>query len=195
MLLTDVFTPTDFPKLTYVERDQLHLEMLLGEWVRSSAQIASISGPSKAGKTVLVQRVVGEGNLVTVSGASVRSADQLWERVLDWLRRAARDDDELDRGEDRDRHARAHRAGRVFGHRRDPQVEIKPAAQTDTLQATVNRRGLQVVAEIARSPTTVLLDDFHYIPAAIQADVAQQHQRCGEPRRAAVRRVGSASSG
>ncbi|HEY5926511.1 MAG TPA: hypothetical protein VIV11_32715, partial [Kofleriaceae bacterium] len=38
-----------------------------------------------------------------------------------------------------------------------------------------NRRGLpQVVQEIAHTPITILLDDFHYIPSAIQADVAQQ---------------------
>src|SRR5262245_62805874 len=79
-----VFTPTSYPTHTYVQRDELLHERLLEEWMRSSTQIASISGPSKAGKTVLVQRVVGEGNLVTVSGASVRAPDQLWDRVLDW---------------------------------------------------------------------------------------------------------------
>ena len=68
----EVFTPTSFPTYTYVQRDELHHERLLREWTRSSTQIASVSGPSKAGKTVLVQRVVGEGNLITVSGASVR---------------------------------------------------------------------------------------------------------------------------
>src|SRR5215216_7104540 len=80
----EVSTRTPRPTQTYVERDNLHHERLLREWMRSSTQIASISGPSKSGKTVLVQHVVGEDNLITVSGASVRAADQLWERVLDW---------------------------------------------------------------------------------------------------------------
>ena len=73
----EVFTPTSFPSHTYVEREYLHHERLLREWIRSSTQIASISGPSKSGKTVLVQRVVGEDNLVTVSGASVRATRSL----------------------------------------------------------------------------------------------------------------------
>src|SRR5512146_2437437 len=84
MSSSEVFTPTSYPTHTYVVRPDVHHERLLREWLRSSTQIASISGPSKAGKTVLVQRVVGEGHLITVSGASVRSPDQLWERVLDW---------------------------------------------------------------------------------------------------------------
>ena len=49
-----VFTPTDFPHHTYVPRNDLHHERLLREWARTSTQIASVSGPSKAGKTVLV---------------------------------------------------------------------------------------------------------------------------------------------
>src|SRR6476659_6144635 len=81
---SEVFTPTSYPTHTYVVRDDLHHERLLREWIRQSTQIASVSGASKVGKTVLVQRVVGEGNLVTVSGASVRTPDQLWDRVLDW---------------------------------------------------------------------------------------------------------------
>lgn len=172
----EVFTPTSYPTHTYVQRDDLHHERLLREWTRSSNMIASISGPSKAGKTVLVQRVVGEGNLITVSGASVRAPDQLWERVLDWWGEphsmvASRVDGSAD-SSTRD-HAfqlgvtgtnTSHRAGHVAG-----------TTQSETLQATSNRRGLpQVVQELAGTAYTILLDDFHYIPQAIQADVAQQ---------------------
>ena len=69
----EVFPPTSFPKYTYVQREHFHHERLLQQWMQSSTQIASISGPSKAGKTVLVQRVIGEDNLYTVSGGSVRA--------------------------------------------------------------------------------------------------------------------------
>jgi len=81
---SEVFIPTSYPKHTYVQRNEQHQERLLTEWLRTSTTIASIAGPSKAGKTVLVQRVVGEKNLIVVSGASIRTADQLLERVLDW---------------------------------------------------------------------------------------------------------------
>ena len=172
----EVFTPTSYPRHTYVQRDELHHERLLNEWVRSSTQIASIAGPSKAGKTVLVQRVVGEGNLVTVSGASVRTADQLWERALDWLGEPhvtmTSSVETTSASDTRERSAQLGFSGTGATHRSG---HLELAGQTDTIQATANRRGLpQVVAEIANTATTILLDDFHYIPAAIQADVAQQ---------------------
>lgn len=172
----EVFTPTSFPTYTYVPRDELHHERLLREWTRSSTQIASVSGPSKAGKTVLVQRVVGEGNLITVSGASVRNPDQLWERVLDWWgephSKVASQLESTSEGASRERAVNLGVTGTGASTRGGTTTT---GLTSETLQATVNRRGLpQVVDELARTAFTVLLDDFHYIPHAIQGDVAQQ---------------------
>lgn len=172
----EVFTPTSFPTYTYVQRDELHHERLLREWTRSSTQIASVSGPSKAGKTVLVQRVVGEGHLITVSGASVRAPDQLWDRVLDWWGEPhATTASSLASTTDAHSNERSVNIGISGTGASHKHADSGNAATTDTTAATVNRRGLvQVVAELANSATTLLLDDFHYIPAAIQGDVAQQ---------------------
>lgn len=172
----EVFTPTSYPKYTYVPRDSLHHERLLAEWARSSTQIASVSGPSKAGKTVLVQRVVGLGNLITVSGASVRAPDQLWDRVLDWLGEphvtvAGNQSTEAE-GSTKERSANLGMVGTGAGTRAGASTL---ATSGETLSATANRRGLpQVVEELAGTAYTLLLDDFHYIPQAIQTDIAQQ---------------------
>jgi hypothetical protein len=176
LLAAEVFTPTSYPKYTYVQRDELHAERLLLQWARSSTQIASVSGPSKAGKTVLVQRVIGEGNLITVSGASVRAPDQLWERVLDWWGEphstsASRLDSTTD-SKTSDKSVTLGISGTGASHKH---ASVVGSGTTETTQATVNRRGLpQVVQELAGTQFTVLLDDFHYIPQAIQGDVAQQ---------------------
>lgn len=173
----EVFTPTSFPTHTYVVRKGVHHERLLEEWMRSSTQIASISGLSKVGKTVLVQRVVGEGNLITVSGGSVRTPDQLWDRVLDWwgephATTASSGETATDmHSNERRTILQVPSVASTAGHSRQDSAK----AATETTQATVNRRGLpQVVQELAHTPYTILLDDFHYIPAAIQNDVAQQ---------------------
>jgi hypothetical protein len=172
----DVFTPTSYPTYTYVPRDDLHHERLLRQWKDTSTQIASISGPSKAGKTVLVQRVVGEGSLIVVSGASVRSPDQLWERVLDWwgephVTTASRLEQTTEQSA-RDRGASLGIAG-LGGTTKS--ATTTGTSTTETTLATANRRGLpQVVQEIANTSYALLLDDFHYIPATIQSDVAQQ---------------------
>jgi hypothetical protein len=172
----EVFTPTSYPTYTYVPRDSLHHERLLREWARQSTQIASVSGPSKAGKTVLVQRVIGEGNLITVSGGSVRAPDQLWDRVLDWWGEphvtVATNQHAVADGTSRDRSVNLGLSGTGAATRAG---STATETRGETLAATANRRGLpQVVSELAGTAYTLLLDDFHYIPQTIQGDVAQQ---------------------
>lgn len=171
-----VFTPTSYPTYTYVPRDQLHHERLLRQWWESNTQIASVSGPSKAGKTVLVQRVAGEGSLIVVSGASVRSPDQLWERVLDWWGEPHSTTASVaDATSDQKAHDRGVNVGLAGAGVGTKTATTTGTTTSETTQATVNRRGLpQVVAELANTRFTLLLDDFHYIPTAIQGDVAQQ---------------------
>jgi hypothetical protein len=174
--LIDVFTPTGNPTYTYVQRDDLRYERLLGEWERASTQLASVAGPSKVGKTVLVQRVIGDINLIAVSGASVRAPDQLWERVLDWWGEphatTASVSDVETSAESRERNATLGIAGVGGSHKKG---HVATEGTTEVLQATANRRGLpQVVQLFAGTRYAILLDDFHYIPSAIQSDVAQQ---------------------
>src|SRR3954454_5192160 len=81
----DVFTPSSFPEHTYVARGDDDLEAKLRFALATKGQIVSLSGPSKSGKTVLVEKVVGKEHLVPVVGAGVKEPDQIWGRVLDWL--------------------------------------------------------------------------------------------------------------
>ena len=53
---TSVFTPTDVPNVTNVERQTKNFEEELRRAFQIPKMIVSISGPSKSGKTVLVLR-------------------------------------------------------------------------------------------------------------------------------------------
>jgi tRNA A37 threonylcarbamoyladenosine biosynthesis protein TsaE len=54
---TSVFTPTDVPTVTNVERQTKNFEEELRRAFQIPKMIVSISGPSKSGKTVLVLRL------------------------------------------------------------------------------------------------------------------------------------------
>ena len=81
----DVFTPNDFPEYTYIARTGPNLEKRLEDAIATPKMVVSISGPSKSGKTVLVEKTVGKDNLIVVSGAEVGSGDELWSRVIAWM--------------------------------------------------------------------------------------------------------------
>jgi hypothetical protein len=88
----EVFTPNDIPTYTYVGTRKF--EDRLREALSIPKVIVSLSGPSKSGKTVLVNKVIEPDNLISLSGASIKTADQLWANALAWMdlpHRARRD--------------------------------------------------------------------------------------------------------
>lgn len=172
----DVFTPGAFPTHTFVHRVDLDIERQLRDALETPGQLVSMSGPSKSGKTVLVESVVGKDNLIPLTGAGIKSGDMLWDRVLDWIgepiQTSAMD-------------TTSHRGAATVGAKGGvglPFVASGEVSGSGTLESggqqttgiTVGRRGLaQVIKEIAESPFIVLVDDFHYIEREQQADVAK----------------------
>jgi hypothetical protein len=172
----DVFTPGSYPEYTYVQRGDLNIEQQLRDALDAPGQLVSISGPSKSGKTVLVERIVGRDNLITVTGSGIKTGDDLWNRVLDAI------------GEPNQvtaQDVKAHKGAATVGAKGSVgiplvakgEVSFAGTLESGEQQATgivANRRGLaQVAKEIAKSTYVVLVDDFHYIDRDAQGVVAQ----------------------
>jgi hypothetical protein len=172
----EVFVPGAYPQHTYVERQDDQLEGLLRDALATPGQVVSLSGPSKSGKTVLVEKVVGRDLLIPISGASLRSAEDVWERVLDWMDLP----DSLSKTQNT-----AVTVGGELGAKGGvgiPAVakgEVSTSGKiersTEQVQAESRaRRGLsQVVKEIGGSDFVVLVDDFHYMARDAQQEVAK----------------------
>jgi hypothetical protein len=169
----DVFTPSSFPEYTYVARGDDDLEAKLRFALQTKGQIVSLSGPSKSGKTVLVEKVVGKEHLVPVVGAGVKEPDQIWGRVLDWLDAPA--ERTRSRGQQLRTFARAGaRAGGDLILAR-AEGDINVGLLKGTIEGELEkRRGLEeVIEQIGGSDHVVLVDDFHYMPREVQVEVAK----------------------
>lgn len=172
----DVFTPGAFPEHTYVARADEDLEQKLRFALKTKGQIVSLSGPSKAGKTVLVEKVVGKDSLVPIVGAGVRDPAQIWTRALDWLdvplEREGKASSALMTGA----RAGAKASGNVVVASGEASgfLETGVTKETAATEKTV-RRGLeQVVEELAGTDLVVMVDDFHYMPRDVQVEVAKE---------------------
>lgn len=173
---TDVFTPGTFPVHSYVERTQQGLEQTLRDSIDTPGQIVSLSGPSKSGKTVLVERVVSRELLIPVSGASIERPHDVWAKTLDWM-----DTPETTiTSQSTSVCVGAEVSGK--GSAGLPFVAKGEIGATGKIEGSTlgttteerNGRGLErVVAEIGDSEFVIFLDDFHYMPRDIQAEVAK----------------------
>ncbi len=77
-----VFKPGAFPKYTYVSRNYentgISYELRLKQALRTAGCLTSIIGPSKMGKTILCERVIGLDNIVEISGADFSETTDFW---------------------------------------------------------------------------------------------------------------------
>ncbi len=122
-------------------------------------------------------------NLIPVSGASIRSTEDLWSKVLGWM------DAPIERVESRGTRLKAEGAGQASGEVSVPfvaqgkaNVEAKVGGETSReIRESFEIRGLhQVIKEISGSTFAVFVDDFHYIPKEIQKDIGKQIKEAAE---------------
>jgi hypothetical protein len=172
----DVFVPSSFPEHTYVARGDDDLEAKLRFALKTKGQIVSLSGPSKSGKTVLVEKVVGKDKLVPVVGAGIRAPDDVWTRVLDWIDAPA---------STLDMKSWQLQTGARVGAKAETDVIIASGEASGDVNTAFTRRstgsekkkrrGLeQVIEELGGSDVVVLVDDFHYMPREVRIEVAKQ---------------------
>lgn len=81
----NIFKPGAFPKHTYISRNYentgISYELRLKQALRTSGCLTSIIGPSKMGKTILCEQVIGLDNIVEVSGADFNEHTDFWATI------------------------------------------------------------------------------------------------------------------
>lgn len=161
-MATEVFVPGAYPLHTYVERTAQNLEGALKDALSTPGLVVSLSGPSKSGKTVLVERVVGRDFLIPISGASIHDPEEIWERALDWMDVPTSTSKSRSFGGSLGAEASAKAsAGLPLVVKGEASVSGKGELTADTTSEAIReRRGLpQVVKEIANSDFVILIDD------------------------------------
>ncbi len=77
-----VFKPGAFPEYTYVSRNYVNTgisyELRLKQALRTAGCLTLIIGPSKMGKTILCEQVIGLDNIVEISGADFNENVDFW---------------------------------------------------------------------------------------------------------------------
>jgi hypothetical protein len=190
LFATDVFTPNDFPEHTYIGRDGERLERALRDAFHTPKVVVSISGPSKSGKTVLVEKVVGADSLITVSGAEISSGEDLWVRALTWMGGATSVTTQTGSSKSHQAGGETSAKGSVLVAEASGKASYQhTAGSTESRSETKAADGLvEIVKEIGGSDFVVFLDDFHYIPTGTQPEVARQIKAAGGTRSSRLHR-------
>lgn len=155
LLAEDVFKPGAFPKYTYISRKSEELdtnfELRLKFSLKLAGYLTSIVGPSKIGKTVLCEKVIGLDNIKEITGADFNNELDFWSIV-------------------------GAKAGLPMQgqfaetNNLEGVNEIKGINKTETYLLTKDR----VIKHFKENGYVLVLDDFHYAKEEIQVHIAQQ---------------------
>jgi hypothetical protein len=167
----EVFIAGGQPTVTYNPREELALERRVSDYLAERYRVLSVSGPTKAGKTVLLRRVVQDG--IWVPGGDIHSLNDFWNAAGDQLGIYEQEQVASKTGET------TATAKTVTGGARPLGVGVSGEASTGTTATsesarTVGRtRPVRLAAkeELLRSKPTIVIDDFHYVDTDVQAEI------------------------
>ena len=82
---SQVFVPGGVPTVTYNPRDEYKLEESVKEASENLSKLLVITGPTKSGKTVLVDKIYPRDDTVWIDSGSVSNEDSFWDLIVDQL--------------------------------------------------------------------------------------------------------------
>lgn len=152
---SEVFKPGTYPQMTYVSRCSKGTRYTYEERLQQSLAIDGyltyIVGPSKIGKTVLCEKVIGQVNMVSMSGNDFSKEHDFWTGI-----------------------------GRKVGISMEAEISEESAAFSESEQksTTVTKNYFatkdKVIEYFKENEKVLVLDDFHYAPSEVQYDIACQ---------------------
>lgn len=154
----EVFKPGSFPEYTYVTRKSegfdFTYEMRLEQALNTPGYLTSIVGPSKTGKTVLCEKVIGIDKIVSLTGNDFRNQNEFWEIV-------------------------AKKVGMSFEGKYAENVKLKSTqTKMEEKMVTTTERYLfskdKVIQFFKDNELVLIVDDFHYASEELQFDISFQ---------------------
>lgn len=156
----EVFNPGAFPKYTYVSRTSgdspYPYEFRLKQALNTSGFLTSIIGPSKTGKTVLCEKVIGIDKMIVFTGNDFKNPDDFWVIIAKKVGLSIE-------GEHTDTNSIE---GEGIAH-------VKEAKSVSIREKYYTGKD-KVIDYFKKNDLVLLLDDFHYAPEDVQYDIAYQ---------------------
>lgn len=159
-LSNEVFKPGSFPEHTYVSRISPEFdytyEFRLKQALSMSGFLTSIIGPSKTGKTVLCEKVIGQEHLVSLTGSDFKGKLPFWTIVARKVGLSI---------EGEQMHTNS-----VSGERIAGVIESSSSSSKEKFFTGKD----QIIEYFKQNKLVLVLDDFHYAPEDVQSDMSYQ---------------------
>lgn len=173
MHATEIFTPKGEPSVTYVDDHLIDKGKRLRQDLSAGPCVVSLSGPSKSGKTVFIEKTLGRDNLIKVNGAGVKSAEALWLKVFAVIGTPIKVVETTEKNNTSAFGAKVEGSVPLIAKGEVSSVNTWGSTKAAAAETAVDYVAL-LVKELGDTEYIVFVDDFHYIDTEVQQEIAQQ---------------------
>lgn len=170
-----VFVPGGFPKITYVAREERGLENHVRMAKDNLTKLMVITGATKSGKTVLVDKVFPQDSALWVDGGIITNENSFWELIIDKLDLFTSSERMESSGRSSGIESDLSLEGNVFFAKGSASVRGKLEASSTTTYMggrNVSPKAIAINA-LQEGLIPLVVDDFHYIDKPIQKNIVR----------------------
>ena len=171
----NVFVPGGYPTYTYNPREELKLQEILNSARYNLAKLMIVTGQTKAGKTVLVDKVYPHDKNIWVDGGTITTEEMFWETIVEQLNGYT--ENNLGYNEDTQltmaiRNSIAGGIKLISGASESSNSETTSIQKLETRARKISNK-VKAVEILKAEKTALIIDDFHYIAQSIQKNIVR----------------------
>lgn len=171
---SEVFVPGGFPTYTYNPRQNRQLEDSIRE-ASNNYKLLVVTGPTKSGKTVLVNKVFPRTENLWIDGGSITTEDSFWELIISGL--DGYTEEQIENGDDMQYaiSGTAEFEGNILLARAKAGLtgNVTSMERTTILQRRVMSNKGKAISLLQELKIPLIIDDFHYISKNIQNKIVR----------------------
>lgn len=170
-----VFVPGGFPQITYIPREEHKLEDQVRLAQDNLTKLMIVTGPTKSGKTVLVDKIFPQESAIWIDGGTITDEQSFWDLVIEKLNLFTMTEYSESEGDSSELGGNVSAEGNIFIAKGGASISSK--LETSTTANHTNSRNISAkVAAITALRTKLvplIVDDFHYISKPIQKNLVR----------------------
>lgn len=169
--VSHVFVPGGFPHVTYIPRSDYKLESRVAMARDNLTKLMVVTGPTKSGKTVLVDKIFPMKSAIWINGGLVSDDEQsFWDLIVDQLDLFTGVEHSDCQGSSSEVEGSISADGNLLLAKIGTHVGSKVGsdkATNSSLSRTVSSK-VVAITKLTLSLVPLIVDDFHYIPKDVQ---------------------------
>jgi hypothetical protein len=170
-----IFIAGGFPEYTYNPRESYQLEDKLAESLKNLCKLIVITGHTKSGKTVLARKILPYDKAIWVDGGTISQEDEFWQIIVNNLNLTQGYQKQVTEGTTKTLGVKGTAEAGVVMVKATGQFGWDLSRKQDNTTSSSRNLSSRVVAlqGLKANLTPLLIDDFHYLPNELQANIVR----------------------